>query len=47
VTFQLAQGTPTTAAGAAVNLCFVVTAGAGLTQSQTGSATWQFQAVSH
>ena len=47
VTFQLAPGTPTTAAGAAVNLCFVVTAGAGLTQSQTGSATWQFQAVSH
>jgi predicted ribosomally synthesized peptide with SipW-like signal peptide len=47
VTFQLAPGAPVTSSGAAVNLCFVVTAGAGLSQSQTGSATWQFQAASH
>lgn len=47
VTFELAPGAPTTSAGAAVNLCFVVTAGPGLTQSQTGTATWQFQASSH
>ncbi|MEO7015325.1 MAG: SipW-dependent-type signal peptide-containing protein [Leifsonia sp.] len=44
-TFPLAQGTGG-AAGAPVFLCFKVTAGAGLTQGQTGSATWQFQAVS-
>jgi predicted ribosomally synthesized peptide with SipW-like signal peptide len=47
VTFELAPGTPATNPGAAVNLCFVVTAGAGLTQSQAGTATWQFQASSH
>jgi len=47
VTFALAPGTPTTSAGTAVDLCFVISAGAGLTQSQTGSVTWQFQAVSH
>ena len=47
VTFELAPGTPTTSSGAAVNLCFVVTAGATLTQSQSGSATWQLQAASH
>jgi predicted ribosomally synthesized peptide with SipW-like signal peptide len=47
VTFELAPGTPTTSPGTAVNLCFVVTAGAGLTQSQSGSATWQLQAASH
>ena len=47
VTFELAPGAPTTSSGAAVDLCFVVTAGASLTQSQTGSATWQLQAASH
>lgn len=47
VTFALAAGTPTTNPGTAVPLCFVVRAGAGLTQSQTGTATWQFQAASN
>lgn len=44
-TFPLAAGTGG-AAGAPVYLCFKVTAGAGLAQGQTGSATWQFQAAS-
>lgn len=47
VTFELTPGAPTSSPGSAVNLCFVVTAGAGLTQSQSGSATWQLQAASH
>lgn len=47
VTFALAKGTPTTSPGASVNLCFKVTAGAGLTAGQTGTATWQFAAVSN
>lgn len=47
VTFELAPGAPVTSAGAAVDLCFAVTAEAGLTQSQAGTATWQFQASSH
>lgn len=41
-TFNLATGTP----GASVFLCFKVTAGALITQGQTGTATWQFAAVS-
>lgn len=45
-TFPLATGTPTTVAGAAVNLCFVVTAGAGLTQGDQATATWEFAAES-
>lgn len=44
-TFALAHGAGA-ATGAPVFLCFKVTAGAGLTQGQTGSATWQFQAAS-
>ncbi len=44
-TFALTHGTGG-AAGAPVFLCFKVTAGAGLTQGQTGSATWQFAAAS-
>lgn len=44
-TFALAHGAGA-AAGAPVFLCFKVTAGAGLVQGQTGSATWQFQAAS-
>jgi predicted ribosomally synthesized peptide with SipW-like signal peptide len=44
-TFPLAPGTGG-AAGAPVFLCFKVTAGPGLTQGQTGTATWQFQAAS-
>ncbi len=45
-TFALLMGTPPTIAGAPAFLCFKVTAGAGLAQSQTGTVTWQFQAVS-
>lgn len=44
-TFDLAMGHDGEA-GAAANLCFVVTAGSGLVQDQAGSSTWQFQAVS-
>ncbi len=43
---SLAMGAPTTSPGAPAYLCFKVTAGASLAQSQTGSVTWQFQAVS-
>jgi predicted ribosomally synthesized peptide with SipW-like signal peptide len=43
---SLAMGSPTTNAGTAAYLCFKVTAGAALAQSQTGAVTWQFQAVS-
>jgi predicted ribosomally synthesized peptide with SipW-like signal peptide len=44
-TFDLAMGAGG-ADGAAVNLCFVVTAGHDLTQDQAGSSTWQFTATS-
>jgi predicted ribosomally synthesized peptide with SipW-like signal peptide len=44
-TFTLAKGTAG-AAGTAAYLCFTVTAGPGLTQGQTGTATWQFTAAS-
>ncbi|MCI0159284.1 SipW-dependent-type signal peptide-containing protein [Leifsonia shinshuensis] len=44
-TFSLAAGTGGSA-GAPVYLCFKVTAGPGLAQGQSGSATWQFQAAS-
>ncbi|ODA89596.1 hypothetical protein ATY41_04790 [Leifsonia xyli subsp. xyli] len=43
-TFSLAKGT-SGAAGSPVYLCFKVTAGSGLVQGQTGTATWQFQAA--
>jgi predicted ribosomally synthesized peptide with SipW-like signal peptide len=43
---SLAMGAPTTTAGAPAFLCFKVTAGANLAQSQTGAVTFQFQAVS-
>ncbi len=43
---SLAMGSPATNAGTPAYLCFKVTAGAALAQSQTGSVTWQFQAVS-
>jgi predicted ribosomally synthesized peptide with SipW-like signal peptide len=46
-TFALNAGSPTTAAGTPQYLCIAVTAGASLTQGQTGSATWQFSAVSN
>ena len=46
VTFDLTKGSPVTSAGATAFLCFKVTAGAGLTQGQTGTGTWQFQATS-
>lgn len=45
-TFGLTAGTPATNAGSAVDLCFKVSAGAGLTQGQTGTVTWQFSAAS-
>ena len=45
-TFQLNKGAPVTSAGATQFLCFKVTAGAGLTQGQTGTVTWQFTASS-
>jgi len=45
-TFPVSMGAPTTTAGASVNLCFKVTAGVGLTQGQSGSVTWEFNAVS-
>ncbi len=44
-TFTLAKGAGGTA-GAPVFLCFKVTAGSGITQGQTGTATWQFSATS-
>jgi len=44
--FTITKGATVAADGTAKNLCFKVTAGGGLTQSQTGSATWQFQAIS-
>lgn len=45
-TVPLAIGSPVTAAGAAANLCFVVTAAAGLGQAGVTTATWQLTATS-
>lgn len=45
-TFTLAQGTDDATAGDPAYLCFAVTAGEGLEQGQSGTATWQFQATS-
>jgi predicted ribosomally synthesized peptide with SipW-like signal peptide len=45
-TFVLSKGSPVSSAGATQFLCFKVTAGAGLTQGQTGTVTWQFTASS-
>lgn len=45
-TFTLPKGVSSSADGTAKNLCFKIRAGAGLVQSQSGSAIWQFQAVS-
>lgn len=42
----LATGEPTTEPGAAVQLCFVVTAGADLDQGDGASTVWEFEAVS-
>jgi predicted ribosomally synthesized peptide with SipW-like signal peptide len=44
-TFDLAAGT-TTAQGTPQYLCFVVTAGDALEESQAGTAVWQFEATS-
>ncbi|RIJ70128.1 hypothetical protein D1871_19975 [Nakamurella silvestris] len=44
--FAVTKGATATDPGVTVNLCFKVTAGVGLTQSQTGSVTWEFNAVS-
>lgn len=45
ITFALDQGVGTDP-GAPVNLCFRITAGSGLVQSQTGTTTWEFAAQS-
>ena len=45
VTFTLGQGAGTDA-GTPVFLCFRITAGTGLPQSQTGTTTWKFAAQS-
>lgn len=45
VTFGLGQGTGTDP-GAPVYLCFRITASTGLVQSQTGTTTWEFAALS-
>lgn len=42
----LAEGTPAGTAGVPLQLCFAVTAGAGLTQGATATATWEFTATS-
>jgi predicted ribosomally synthesized peptide with SipW-like signal peptide len=42
----LSMGSPVANPGTPAYLCFKVTAGASLAQSQTGAVTWQFQAVS-
>lgn len=42
----LAGGTPVTDAGAPVQLCIVVTAGAGLEEGGVTTSTWQFTATS-
>jgi predicted ribosomally synthesized peptide with SipW-like signal peptide len=44
--FALPVGSPTSNPGAPVYVCFTVTAGAGLVQGQTGTATWKFLATS-
>ncbi|WP_051267370.1 SipW-dependent-type signal peptide-containing protein [Nakamurella lactea] len=44
--FTLVKGATAGTAGAPVYLCFAVTAGAGLVQGQTGTATWQLLATS-
>ncbi|WP_455835167.1 SipW-dependent-type signal peptide-containing protein [Pseudarthrobacter siccitolerans] len=46
VAFTLSQGAEADEAGAPANLCFRVTAGPALVQSQTGSTTWEFAAES-
>ena len=46
VTFNLDAGSPTTDPGDPVFLCFKVTAGAGLVQGQSGTATWELSAAS-
>lgn len=46
VTFNLDAGTPATDPGQAAFLCFKVTAGAGLVQGQSGTATWELAAAS-
>ncbi|SDH27550.1 SipW-dependent-type signal peptide-containing protein [Agrococcus jejuensis] len=43
---NLPNGSPVTAAGTATQLCFVVTAGTGLTQGGATTAVWQFTATS-
>ncbi len=43
---NLSMGSPTTTAGGVAYLCFKVTAGSLIAQSQTGAVTFQFQAVS-
>ena len=45
-TFTLPKGASTGVDGVAHNLCFKVTAGPGLAQGQSGTATWQFLAAS-
>ena len=42
----LTKGDPTSSAGTAVNLCFVVTAAADLVQGASATTTWEFEAVS-
>lgn len=42
----LAEGAPAGTAGTPVQLCFAVTAGAGLTQGAAATATWEFTATS-
>ncbi len=44
--WTLSKGSPVTSAGSPVYLCFAVTAGTGLVQSQSGTATWQITATS-
>ena len=44
--FSLEQGADDATAGDPAYLCFAVTAGEGLEQGQSGTATWQFQATS-
>lgn len=44
--WTLSKGSPVTSDGTPVYLCFAVTAGAGLVQNQSGTATWQITATS-
>lgn len=46
VAVALTKGDPVTAAGTAVNLCFVVTAESTLVQGKGAQTVWEFQAVS-